>query len=362
MIFLNRTLTILCNLVPFFSSPISAQATQDSVSYDYPKLYSYALDANITPLLEMINNTDTTLLTSRSKQLRSNYLKRFAYQEDISDYLEKRRSPLDTLLKIYTSYWRQAMVNPKKNFDSVLLSDLNNFFATKYMLKKPITRDTLNVLYQQYIKNAGYHSTAFGKTGRLFDLLIWKEEHDTNYTFRIKDEEIKTPVVFMDKFFTLGWTEYATLDRYYPGGWAKTNALYVVKKAYDLKSEAFTVSYLAHEGTHFTDYRRFPKLSGIDNEYRAKLIELALAKTSLIGLIQTFINNANAGSTNPHPLANYFVVRDLSTVLFKNDFEKDIAKWKAIHLKNINKQAYKLFKKNTRQLKKQPKDINRFIK
>jgi len=89
--------------------------------------------------------------------------------------------------------------------------------------------------------------------------------------FNLLDEELKVKVVLMTDFATLGWEEYATLGTYYPGGWATDDALYCVKDAYDLNSETFLVSYLAHESRHFSDYKLFDKkLSGAELEYRAK--------------------------------------------------------------------------------------------
>lgn len=90
----------------------------------------------------------------------------------------------------------------------------------------------------------------------------------------------------MDEFVTLGWTEFATMDKYHPGGWATDDALNCVKKAYDVSSETFLISYLAHEGRHCSDYKHFPKLrNSADLEYRAKLTELSMADSTLLQLI-----------------------------------------------------------------------------
>ncbi len=200
------------------------------------------------------------------------------------------------------------------------------------------------------------------KPGKYFDLLVWASEKDTTYSFSLHNEQTSAEVVFMDDFVTLGWEEYATLDRYYPGGWATKKALYCVRKVYDLNSEGFKISYLAHESRHFADYKIFPKLKSADLEYRAKLTELSMAQKTLYKTIEFFINNSNYESENGHSVANYCVIRDLSKVIFKNEFEKDISKWKEISVEQINKAAYDLLEANTESLMKQGTDVRKYIK
>ena len=165
----------------------------------------------------------------------------------------------------------------------------------------------------------------------------------------------------MDDFITLGWEEYATLGRYYPGGWTTTKELYCVKSAYDLKSEKFLISYLAHESRHFADYKLFPKLTSADLEYRAKLTELSLANSSLYQLLDFFIGNANARSENGHSLADYCVIRDLSKSLLNTGFEKDIGKWKQLSPDVINKGAAEILQANTKTLQSFGPSVEHYI-
>jgi hypothetical protein len=192
-----------------------------------------------------------------------------------------------------------------------------------------------------------------GKIGSLFDMIVWREQKDTTYTFRLNKQELEVKVIFMERFITLGWEEYATLGRHYPGGWATSEALFCVKKAYDLQSENFLISYLAHEGRHFQDYKLFPELKGAGLEFRAKLTELSLSETNLYRIIEFFIENANANSTEAHPLANYNVMSSLSKEIFKKDFEPDMNKWKLIPYKRINKTASKILRSDTKRLMKE---------
>jgi hypothetical protein len=156
----------------------------------------------------------------------------------------------------------------------------------------------------------------------------------------------------MDGFVTLGWEEYSTLGAHYPGGWTNKEAIYCVKKAYNLTSEDFLVDLLAHEGRHFADAALFPQLESADLEYRAKLVELCLLKESIYKTIQFFIDESDHSNyQNAHPFANYCLVRDLSGILFQVEFEKDMNKWKTISYAGINAAAERLLLQDTKELK-----------
>ncbi|MDD5362088.1 MAG: hypothetical protein PHN88_08140 [Ignavibacteria bacterium] len=338
----------------------------DSLKLDINKISAYALDGDIPSALNLLKDKDTSLLSVRDKMIKRNFENRFLYVTDRSGYLESKKSEIDDVLKIFSDYWRSSFLNPKLKNDSLLAVGVKKYLVEKSPLPVSFNQlqndDTLNAYFIKYINTKGLKTTGVGKTGKFYDLLVWREQSDTVYNFQIHDETISVNVVFMDKFVTLGWEEYATFGMLYPGGWANDKALYCVRSAYDLQSENFLVSYLAHEGRHYQDYKLFPKLSGADLEYRAKLTELSLAKTSLFGLIKFFITNANYSSDNSHQIANFCVIRDLSKELFASDFENDIAKWENTGAEKINDAAFKILKENTAELTKIGKDAEKFIK
>jgi len=246
------------------------------------------------------------------------------------------------------------LLDTSKNNDSLLLSRLNVFLHNGRLPahNEAVNTDSLDAAVKKYIESRGFHTTdGIGKTGRLYDLLVWKTEKDSTYIFRMGREKIKARVIMMDDFLTLGWEEYATMGKLHPGGWTTTTALYCVKSAYVLNSENFLISYLAHEGRHFSDYKLFPKLGSADLEYRAKLTELSLAKTTLYHLLAFYISNANGNSQNGHSVANYRVVSDLSKALFKTGFETSIDAWKKVSAERINAMSYQILQANTRELK-----------
>jgi hypothetical protein len=350
-----------------FSLNTSGQkAQEDSVKIDRVKIFAYCLDGNVAPVLEILKQYDPQKLSGKELKFKTAFETRFAGATDKSDYLETRKSPVTELLTIYRDYWRSSLLDNSRSYDTLLGEKLSAFFSSKYQLRLDKSNllpvDTIDVYLKKYIASFGYHTTGFGKTGKYLDLLVWKNEKDTTYQFSFYAEKIRTPVVFMDDFITVGWEEYATLGIAYPGGWSTREALFCVRKAYDLKSEDFLISYLCHEGRHFMDYKLFPRLTSADLEYRAKLTELSLLKEELIETIELFINNANYESENGHSVANYCVIRDLSKALFKVDFEKDINKWKEVNAGKINKTAYDVLEANTLALKKQGAGVEKYIK
>ena len=116
---------------------------------------------------------------------------------------------------------------------------------------------------QDELKAHGCYA-AIGKTGAFYDLLLHQKETEVHYPVTTPEDTLEVKVVFMDSVICNGWEGYATLDTYFPGGWATRDALYCARSTYDLNSEHFAVSYLKHEGKHFADYERFPKLQSPD--------------------------------------------------------------------------------------------------
>jgi len=328
------------------SIALSQTPTTDSGHLDYHKIYSFCLDANVKPALVSLSDLDSRKLPVKDQQFKSAFESRFKFAKDQKDYRSEINHSLSNILDMFRNYWRASLLDSSINLDSLLQYQLSDLLEKKYVSVKelPGNSDTVDYYLKKMITSSGCYTTGFGKTGRLFDLLIWKKQQDTQYVFSIGNEMISTKVIFMDDFLTLGWEQYATLDRYYPGGWATDTALFCVKQAYDLHSEDFLISYLAHESRHF------PKLTPADLEYRAKLTELSLADSSLYSLVSFFISNANYESENAHSLADYCVIRDLSVLLFHKNFENDIKAWQEKGVHTINTGARQILADNTKAL------------
>lgn len=353
--------------------PVQSPAlTSDSIHLDYKAIYSLTLDGDARAALPLVDK-DTLRLSQADRKFKKAFEERFKYGEDRSRYPDSS-SAIDGLLAIYKKYWRRSLLNPTLNGDTVLMQAVAGYLATHYPpaaglaaqsdhVKSDTTLgDSIDHYIVPYLAALHLYTTGFGKTGRIFDLLVWKEQRDTTYIFTLSGDTTRAPVCLMSDFITLGWEEYATLGRHYPGGWATPSSLYCVKKGYDMHSEDFLISYLAHESRHFSDYKLFPQLKSTDLEYRAKLKELSLAKATLMDHLSFFSSNAHYESDNGHSVADYCVIRDLSRALFKNDFEKDMQKWKGLDPVVINNAAAKILQENTRILQAGGRGVVSYIK
>ena len=332
----------------------------DTVQLDYKIITKNTLNGKVVPVLELLDKISMKNLSNTDKEFKDQFEKRFKFAEDKSGYLNSIDSSVIELVKIFREYWRNSMLN-QINYDEQLADTLYSFFKISKNSSLEQSDEELNKHYSQYLDSKGVNHTPFDKTGSYYDLLLWKNEKDTIYKIRLPNDTVSVKVCFMTEFISLGWMEYATLGKHYPGGWATSDCLFCVKKDYDLSSESFKVSYLVHEAQHFYDYKLFPKLTQPDLEYRAKLAELSYANETLYKLINSFIKYAEHNRQYAHSYAYYCVVRDLSKAIFGTDFEIDTEKWKSIDKDLINKTSKVILLKNTEILKEKGRDIKEYI-
>jgi hypothetical protein len=185
----------------------------------------------------------------------------------------------------------------------------------------------------------GYHSIR-GVTLPFHELILWRRETPRTYQAPLPEGAVQVKVVFMEDFPVRGWAGYATCGRSFAGGWTTDEALFCVADAYDTSSEGFTVSYLAHEGQHFRDRSRFPAMEQPELEYRAKLVELALARTTTHALLAHFARDTSADRSLPHSHANRQVVTALSRALLgKGEPVREAAVWEALPAERISAAA-----------------------
>lgn len=338
---------ILCAFL--LLSVFGGKAQQQKSTLPYSEIYAYGMDANVTPIFKLLNKDG---LNAKDLKFKTTFEERF--KGDADKTIGTPNSQIETLISYFKSYWRKSLLDPDQNFERELAGNVVPFLMKNYppVRGKKVTRDSLGFYLRDYILEQGVYTTKeVTYQGRLIDLMVWKKQIPEVYQVDLGKGEIQdVPVYFMEDFATLGWMEYATLGAHHPGGWTETEGIYCVKKAYDLTSENFRISYLAHEARHFADKPLWPDLKSADLEYRAKLTELSLAQDTLFNLITFFSENSNSESENGHQIANYFVIRDLSKKLFKTEVETELEKWKTVGVKKINKAAMQLLKKHTKAL------------
>ncbi len=217
----NRRIVLFSFLLAGLNS-YALVVQNDSAKIDYEKIYAYCLDGNITPALRIMELYDSKKLSAKDLKFKTAFENRFKYDTDKSGFPEGLNSSVIDLLTIYRDYWRSSLLTNSNKYDTLLKKDLCTYFTAIFHLT-PLgsgmwPEDTIDVYLKRYISSFGYHTTGFGQTGKYLDLLVWKNQKDTTYSFSIYDEKISTSVVFMDDFVTLGWEEYATMGRAYPGG------------------------------------------------------------------------------------------------------------------------------------------------
>ena len=328
-----------------------------SPNKEFNMAYIYALQSDVVKTLEAVENFPDSVLSEEQIAAKQKFISRFKNNNDVYSYNTNDAAILE-LIEIYKKYWRSILL--KETTSELAVIELKekvtdyiytNHFAAEKIDKQKV-HDKFSDSVQKFLSSRGCNA-ATGMTAGIYDLLLWQSENHKDYTVTLPETEVTVKVVFMNDVITMGWEDYATLGKFYPGGWATNEELFCVGTAYDTTSENFKVSYLQHEGQHFADYKTFPKLSGCDLEYRAKLVELTYANESLYNLINFFIKNSNYDKNNPHAYAALCMMRDMSKKIFTNDSETvvDIERWKEIPKEKINNAAKELLLEHTNNLK-----------
>ena len=329
---------------------------QEERAFDFDKIYSHVLQGNMNRVLSELDEFPDKELTPEELMIKQKFYDRFRNNKPVVDF--NTADPiLQDLLIIYQKYWRSTVLDKEREpeFQETLRDDVISFLITQeyYKDSTPINTEKTERHFGEDLKNylslQGYFS-ATGRTAGIFDLFLWGTENLVKYSVDLPETSVTTTIVFLEDVITMGWEDYASFGKVYPGGWATKEKLYAVGKAYDTISENFRISYLKHESQHFADYEIFPNLTGADLEYRAKLTELIYAEETLYRLIRTFIRNSSAEGRNPHAFGNYAVIRDLSRSIFNKDLEADIKEWEMLSSEIIKRESSNLLTLHTKAL------------
>lgn len=314
-------------------------------------VYDAALGGDMARALALLDSVDVSRLSPGDSTARACLERRFDSPPALEDLPPRSRR----ILNAYRLYWQSAMLHRA----SAAEAERNLLDSLRAVLTIPpqdtsraATLDDASERAKNAIESEGL-SALTGVTLPYYELMIWRTNRPETYRVKLPDRTIQVHVVFLDGFASLGWAGYATCDRYHSGGWAGKDSLYALASAYDTTSEDFRVSYLAHEGRHFSDYGRFPKLEQPELEYRAKLTELAMSKKTTYDLIVEFAERNGRDRSVPHNVANYWVARDVGRGVFHADgVVNDSAKWRSIPADRIRGAARRLIQENEKKLRK----------
>lgn len=314
------------------------------------QVVSKTLQGDIRAALDIMHKTPNNKLTKRDLRFKKRFIQRFD-DESVSVKLRCTDNIVKELYEIYCLYWHAVLlkrVSPKKA-ESALFEQLNIFMKHNEISNRLLkNRTNIENKLKDFLAEKSYFSL-FGVVQPFREFEIWQSQKEKILSVTLPETRLSVKVVLMEKFISRGWEAYATIDRAFPGGWAKRDRLFCNVSSYDFNSERFLVSYLTHEGQHFFDYERFPKLCQLDLEYRAKLAELSVAKRSGKKLLRGFYLSANKNKKYPHSYANYIVIKD---IVDKLHIGKDLSRLPKVRIKDINIVAESLLKKNSKLLLK----------
>lgn len=274
-------------------------------------------------------------------------------------FAERAPAPLDVtgafapeIAAAYRSYWTQVLLQEATPAAGAAALEVRLRELLGRAGRPPAAAATLGDLteaLEPVLLAEGYHSIR-GVTSPYRELMLWRTETARAYDVALPEGSVAVKVVFLDGFALRGWLGFATCGSSFSGGWATAEALYCVADAYDTGSEAFAVSYLGHEGQHFQDYARFPGLEQPELEYRAKLAELALSRTTTHRLLSGFASDMGEERAAPHAHAARRVVAGLSRALLGSSAPvADPAAWSPIPAERVQRAARELLAEDSRE-------------
>ena len=307
--------SILCNgCAESMSADASAGAQQAFVSSDgaaaaVADATGAALQADMPRALGALRRVPANEYGGADQTFRTAMLERFAGRED--DLSADPTEPFArATLATYRAYWRAALADPtrKPQAEANLLVALQQLTGRDDV----VDLDAMEPVVAKRLRAEGFHSLQ-GRTGALRELMLWKHQEERPYRVTLPDGEHTTRVFVLDRFASLGWGDYATCGRRGTGGWATADALFAVVPRYaDLDGEEFRVTFLGHETQHFADLARFPAMPPWELEYRAKLVELALADKTRERVLRKLREDQGDDPASPHAYANKRVLAALS--------------------------------------------------
>jgi hypothetical protein len=214
------------------------------------------------------------------------------------------------VLLAYQRYWWQALKAPA-HLDELEWQLLNTL--RKLLDATPsdaVDMDAIGELLESTIKGRGHHPLT-GRTPPLLEFMLWQSEQTQAYEVELPERRQSIKVVLMNGFVSFGWSSYALCGRGGTGGWSADDAVYAVASNYDLTSEKYRASLLAHEAQHFADKKMWPSMLPWELEYRAKLTELWAAQETQRDLVKKFTQQQSDNTNSPHTYANKRVLAAL---------------------------------------------------
>ncbi len=263
-------------------------------------------DADAATAVTRLQAMPLDSLSPRQSDLRDCILQRFGPGSNQLPLDTSLPAPVAAILQAHRAYWTAVMTKGQTMQEAE--RDLSAELARLTGVTGDL--DAQTEAARQLIESNGLHALA-GVTAPFRELMLWRQESSSMQAIELPDEKIDIRVTLLDGFVSKGWLGWATCDRSNTGGWATSDGMMVVASSWDLQSEEYRISLLAHESKHFSDYRRFLKLASPDLEYRAKLVELILADKTQRQLLEAFTLQSARDRAQPHAFAAYWLTTNL---------------------------------------------------
>lgn len=267
-----------------------------------------ALQGHMKQALAELQSAPSAEFGRRDSAIRSCMIQRF--HSAAGDGVPTEFGPFaNGAIGAYRAYWHRALLNPESK--AVGEKQLYEELARLVGLPAGSEPSLVEKEVKKRFEREGLHALT-GRTPPLLELILWEKETRQSRKVLLPDGEYDVLVKILDDFASLGWSAYATCDRSFTGGWVTPDAIYAVRPGWkSFQEENFRISFLAHETQHFADNERFGSLDSWVLEYRGKLAELALAKTTIPRLLAVFASNQGDDPSVPHSYANKRVLIDL---------------------------------------------------
>lgn len=319
---------------------------QDPVS----RAYSHCLQGDVRPAIRLLKRSQDRL-SSHGLRLLSGLRRRFEEKR-----LHLRLGAADALtcavIRTYRHYYTDVLSGRLRTSEAEgalqerLIRDLR-----RHANGPPSSADlqTIEWLVADSLKSQGLFCLA-GRIVPHRHIHVWTREDVRTYHVELPSGRRRCTVRFVDGFLDQGWSHYATLGRYFAGGWADAKEITCVRKAYDLASERFRVSLLAHEAQHQADYEAFPRLGGADLEFRAKLVELSLTRWPN-RLAESFRRQAAPKPGAAHAFAAFVLIEDLASMVTGRRRVPPRAVWTPVAPARVRSAARELLDLHTQALR-----------
>lgn len=304
-----RSKAVLVNAFPIMASIfLSALAPSSTVAAKkaLDDATALVLQGNADAAVSALAQVPQDQFSEKDGRIRACMIARLGNQSSLSERRADQRNNADAVRLLFEDYWRSS------------LHDLASEPANEERLKRGLAHldslpgatgwPELEVALRKGLAAQGVQ-LLLGRTPPLREFMAWRSQKVEKRKIALPGGPFEVKLNILDNFVSLGWTGFATCGRSLSGGWVKPDGIYAVRPGWkDLRDEQFAVSLLAHETQHFADKAEFGELADWELEYRAKLAELALAKTSLQDLLSAFASNQGTDPAVPHSYANRLVL------------------------------------------------------